>query len=83
MTPPSCIAAGDLAIPLTPAEYAALVGGDLQPAQIAKLRLVFGPAWEWSETFYAAETFAPRHPRALRQRVEALHAAGPGPEPTS
>ena len=60
---------GDLAIPLTVAEYAALVGGELTAAEIGKLTLVFGPAWEWGETFYARDTLRPLRPNGFRERM--------------
>jgi hypothetical protein len=65
---------GDLAIPLTIAEYAGLIGGDLTPAEIGKLTLVFGPAWEWGETFYATDSLQPLQAQGLRARIEALAA---------
>ena len=60
---------GDLAIPLTVAEYAALVGGELTGAEIGKLTLVFGPAWEWGATFYERETLTPVRNDGLRERI--------------
>ena len=63
---------GDLAIPLTVAEYAALVGGELTAAEIGKLTLVFGAAWEWGDAFYARETLRPLRPHGLRERMLGL-----------
>ena len=60
---------GDLAIPLTGSECGALLGGDLTPDEIARLELVFGPAWEWGETFYASNGRHPVQPQGLRTRI--------------
>lgn len=63
---------GDLAVPLTGPEWAALVGGDLTPAEIGKLVLVFGEAWEWGEHFYTPDSRSPRRPQNFRERLRSV-----------
>jgi hypothetical protein len=60
---------GELAIPLANDEYAALVGQELEPAEMMRLRKVFGPAYEWRDELYEKPSRRALQPLGLRHLV--------------